>query len=131
MRGSSSPFITGDSFRALADFTFDEDNHFFLPSRVEVGQIVFVKGVYLKFFFLCYHPLIQVPYKLITHNTDVSMPGKDLKYLEDEKIIAWFTQNMDYSHPKLHPIPIGIANKQWSHGNTQLLKDKMAEKKRA
>jgi len=41
--------------------------------------------------------------------------------LDDEKLIAWFGQNVDnYNHSKLHPIPIGIANRYWEHGNIDL-----------
>ena len=41
--------------------------------------------------------------------------------LEDDKLLAWFGQNVEnFTHPKLHPIPIGLANKHWAHGNTEV-----------
>lgn len=45
--------------------------------------------------------------------------------LDDEKLIAWFAMNIDinYSHPKLHPIPIGIAYSIWhNNGSSEILK---------
>ncbi len=124
IRGSSAPFITGDTFRFYADYIFDEDS-LFIPSQVKACQIIFVKGVYLKLFFSFYHPRISVPYVLITHNTDISLPGPYALYLQDAKILYWFTQNIDRNHPKLYPIPIGIANSPWSHGQTTIWLEKM------
>ncbi|MBS0628202.1 MAG: hypothetical protein JSS09_08335, partial [Verrucomicrobia bacterium] len=44
-------------------------------------------------------------------------------YLDDEKIIAWFAMNPDIIHPKLHPMPIGIASAYYPHGNTAVFDD--------
>ncbi|HSW85942.1 MAG TPA: hypothetical protein VLG49_00420 [Rhabdochlamydiaceae bacterium] len=121
-RGSSAPYISGDTFRSYADFIFDETNIPFFPERVRPGNTIFVKTDYLKYFFRRMRPLINCPYILITHNSDLPAPGNYTQLLEDKNLIAWFGQNVEhYSHPKLHPIPIGIANKYWGHGNTDLL----------
>jgi hypothetical protein len=29
-------------------------------------------------------------------------------HLDDQKLVVWFAQNIDYKHPKLKPIPIGV-----------------------
>ncbi len=119
-RGSAAPFISGDTFRAYADHVLDETTSGFNPGDVKLGDIVFVKTdwEYLEDFFSNYHPQITVPYILLTHNSDHGAPGPFKSYLDDPKILAWFAQNVeDDSHPKLHPIPIGIANKCHEHGN--------------
>lgn len=117
-RGSSFPFISGDTFRSFADHVFDEEHPQLNPFDVKEGQIVFVKTDYLPIFFGYYHPYIAVPYILLTHNSDCPIPSDYRGYLEDPKLMAWFGQNLEgQPHPKLYPIPIGIANRCWPHGN--------------
>jgi hypothetical protein len=123
-RGSSAPFISGDSFRSYADHIFDETGQKFHPKKVKPGDLVFVKTDYFETFFTLYHPKIRSPYILLTHNSDHSAPGLFRRYLNDPKLLAWFAQNVEGDpHPKLHPIPIGIANKCWDHGNPQIFAD--------
>ncbi len=121
-RGSSFPYISGDGFRAYCDFIFDETGINFAPEQVNRGSTIFVKTDYMDRFVQHYHPLIKNPYILVTHNSDHPAPGPFPNLLEDPKIIAWFGQNIEnYLHPKLHPIPIGLANRMWGHGNPDIV----------
>jgi len=121
-RGSSAPYISGDSFRHFCDHTYDELNKKLNPKNVKKGDTVFVKTDFLDVYFSKIHTKIQEPYILITHNSDFHIPGVFADYLEDPKMIAWCGQNVDYpEHPKLHPIPIGVANRCWSHGNIDMI----------
>jgi hypothetical protein len=43
-------------------------------------------------------------------------------YLNDDKVIHWFSQNAYIDHPKLTALPIGLGNQQYPHGNLNLLK---------
>lgn len=122
-RESSFPYISGDSFRAAADVVFDELDCSSPPSRVKRGDVVFVKTDYIEWFFSHIHPNISAPYVLVTHNSDHHIPGPCKAYLADEKLLAWFGQNKEENHPKLHPIPIGIANRCWDHGNIDRMKE--------
>ncbi len=122
-RASSAPYISGDSFRTYCNFSFDELNNVFSPSEVRQGNTIFVKTDYLKRFFNEIHPFITSRYILVSHNSDDSAPGPFTSYLNEDKIIAWFAQNTDARHPKLHPIPIGIANRCWPHGNIDIVKN--------
>jgi hypothetical protein len=131
-RGSSAPFISGDTFRAHADHVFDETTTTFYPKKVRAGDVVFVKTdwEHLKIFFRRYHPQIVNPYVLLTHNSDHSAPGPFSNYLEDPKLLGWFAQNVEGNpHPKLHPIPIGIANKRWGHGEPHIFSSLLALEK--
>lgn len=122
-RGSSAPLISGDTFRHHADHIFDETTVGFDPTKVKAGDLIFVKTdwEYLDAFFTQYHPRIAYPYILLTHNSDHAAPGPFSCYLNDPKLLAWFAQNMEGdTHPKLHPIPIGIANRCWKHGSPQV-----------
>lgn len=122
-RRSSAPYISGDSFRHSCDFAFDELNDYLHDhidfSKMQEGSTVFVNADILRRFFSEIHPHIPYPYILISHNSDHPIPGPFLPYLNDNKIIAWFGQNVTAAsqHPKLYPIPIGIANRRWPHGN--------------
>lgn len=119
-RISSAPYISGDSFRAMADHIFDETNDQFFPENVKKAQVVFVKTDFLGYFLEKHFPKISQPFILITHNSDAAAPGPYVGVLGDKKIIAWFAQNAEGTeHEKLYPIPIGIANARWPHGATR------------
>jgi hypothetical protein len=131
MRGSSYPFISGDTFRSIANHILDETNQTLDPNAVQPYDIIFLKTDYAPSFFQRMHPQITNPYILITHNSDLSpifllasncsWLRDDLSaYLDDPKLVVWFAQNIDYNHPKLKPIPIGLANSRWPHGNVEL-----------
>jgi hypothetical protein len=59
------------------------------------------------------------PFTLITHNSDGCVMAHDplvQRLLQSPKLKQWFAQNVGFAHPKLHIIPIGLANGQWGHG---------------
>lgn len=120
-RPSSYPYISGDTFRAYCDYIFDETGNTVVPEQVRHGNTIFLKTDFLSEFFSNIHPKIANPYILITHNGDLPVPREFGYMLNDPKIIAWFGQNIEYSHPKLHAIPIGIANRYWGHGNINIV----------
>lgn len=122
-RSSSYPYIAGDTFRAYCDFIIDNTNIPFDPSKVKPGNTIFFKNDSLHDFFTYYHPKIPCKYILITHNCDYGIPGKFQNYLDDNKLIAWFGQNVEYLHPKLIVIPCGIANNYWDHGDPNMFKN--------
>lgn len=116
-RNSSYPFISGDTFRAFADFVFDETRNDNLSS-VKYGDIVFVKADMFHQFFSQPYESIKNPFILVTHNSDFYAPADFKNRLEDKKIIAWYASNPDIqNHLKLFPIPIGLPNTRWAHGN--------------
>jgi hypothetical protein len=128
-RSPSTPFISGDTFRFHADHVFDELDTSLKGEAVKRGETVFVKTDYLGEFFRSVHPDIGEPYVLISHNSDDGAPGSYASYLDDDRLIAWFAQNYDGTpHPKMNPIPIGLANFHWEHGNFKILEAIRAKK---
>lgn len=126
-RPSSEPYISGDSFRKIADYIYDETGKFD-PTLVKNGQIIFLKSDLLEDYFNQCHPKINNPYKLITHNSDRNITNNELRWIDD-KIIHWFAQNVTVEHPRLTPIPIGLENKYyWQNGLTSLF-DKFCHQK--
>ena len=61
--------------------------------------------------------LNKISYKiiLVSGDSDCTVPNEIfndyndfIQFIENEKIIAWFSQNCVLNHPKLHKIPIGL-----------------------
>lgn len=128
-RFSSYPFISGNTFRSIADVIID-DQVPIDPNSIQDANIVFLKTNYIEFFFQSIHPQIEHNYILITHNSDFSVPGIYAPYLNDSKIIAWFGQNPDGTiHSKFHTVPIGIANPCYEYGDVRILQRKQQELK--
>jgi len=123
-RPSSTPYISGDTFRNMANFFVDQMRLPINPDNIKNGDIIFVVPDLLNYFFTELHPKITSRYILISHNGDVPAPGNYAYMLDDPKLIGWFAQNADIKyHPKLVHIPIGIANRYWPHGNIDILKE--------
>jgi hypothetical protein len=107
-RPVSNPYITGDSFRALAAHVHDETGSFD-PKSVKYGDIVFIGSPQMHGFFTDLHPHIESEYILIQHNGDIQTDETILPYIDD-KIFRFYAQITTVSHPKIIPIPIGINN---------------------
>jgi len=122
-RISSYPYVSGDTFRASCNFIVDKTNRLLDPDEVKDGDTIFVvnRKPFLDFFFKNVHPQINTNYILVTHNHDKSDFESYVKYLDDDKIVAWFGVNLTINHQKAFPIPIGLANKYWKHGNTNII----------
>ncbi len=113
LRPGSHPYITGDSFRKLADHIYDETGSFD-PALVKTGDIVFIGSPRMKEYFLTIHPHIKNHYILVQHNGDYMVTDEIAAFIDD-KIIIFYAQIVLVRHPKIVPIPIGIENKH--HGN--------------
>lgn len=111
-RPGSYPYITGDSFRKIANHVHDETTTL-NPSDVGAGDIVFVSSPKMEEYFTNVHPLITKKYILIEHNGDVQVDEKIASFI-DEKIVVFYAQCVTVAHEKIIPIPIGIENKH--HG---------------
>ena len=93
-----------------------------IPDHVQNSKIIFVNTWTLDKFFATIYPLLKNKYIFISHNSDVSFDQKYEQYLNDKKVIKWYSQNALLVHPKLFSLPIGLGNQQYPHGNTHLLK---------
>ncbi len=114
-------YIAGNNFRDCADYKVEGASGSFSPETVAAGSIIYIEVDYVGYFFQHIFPRIQHPIILISHNGDMPAPGAYKSYLDDSRIIKWFGQNCDTkTHPKFHPIPIGLANAKWKHGNTHI-----------
>lgn len=86
-------------------------------THLEVGQflstkkndLVYVNNSALAGFFKDVFPLIQSRFILVTGDSDVSVSVRDFEqYIDDPKLIHWYSQNLIHSHPKVSHLPIGL-----------------------
>lgn len=123
-RPSSKPFISGDSFRNIANHVFDETKSF-KGSDVKEKDIVFVSPTVIDFYFHLIHPEINNKYILITHNSDIRI-GKSINKYLDEKIIHWYASNLDIKIDKnISLLPMGLENlRRLRYGRLKNFKNK-------
>jgi len=63
-------------------------------------------------------PLLRSFRILVLHNSDDTAPQRDIVALLDRMPAARvFCQNLEFHHPRVFLLPIGIANAMWEHGN--------------
>jgi len=111
--------ITGNGFKNICDEYIDEDKPYIdLKSK---PKVIFLKTDWIEIFKQKVLPQIDYNFNLVTHNADRSAPSNNFDLLEDARLIKWYGMNCHIKHPKLQPIPIGIANEKWPHGNKQEL----------
>tara|TARA_B100000123_G_C25736728_1_gene431811 strand:+ start:234 stop:1898 length:1665 start_codon:yes stop_codon:yes gene_type:complete len=64
---------------------------------------------------------MQNPFTLIFHNSDKDFNDKDLIIFEKLPLLQYiYAQNMNVVHERVFPLPIGLANSQWEHGNLKI-----------
>jgi hypothetical protein len=115
-------YITGNKFKNFCNYYFDGGANLILNKKIQPGQTatIFVKTDFIDIFFKIFS--INQNFILFTHNSDYGVNSNHIKYLNNPNLLMWYAQNINVSHPKLKSIPIGIANEEWEHGNTSILK---------
>lgn len=142
-------FISGERFQALADvsvipygsevgesdFYFVKDqqtnnnyNVFYytgetniIPDYVQNAKIIFVNTWTIEKFSRVIFPQLKGRYIFISHNSDLTINQTHKSILDDDRVITWFSQNIEFEHPKLFALPIGLGNQQYPHGDLRLL----------
>lgn len=82
---------------------------------------IFVYSHLLPSFIARVLPELDHRFVLISHNSDAGVDARFRQALDDPRIVHWFGQNAMIEHPKLTPLPIGIANAMWPHGSIKSL----------
>lgn len=85
----------------------------------------FVKIDFLEHFFGRLVP--DAPFVLVTHNGDRPVDATCLGFLSHPRLVVWFSSNVAIGHPKLVPVPVGVANAIWPHGDTAVFDRVVAE----
>jgi len=118
-------FISGEKFIDIVDFKynpqiFEDYNQY--PNTFNIDDVnnsnkdivtVYIHIPWCRYFFQNIDfPKINKKIILVTHNSDNEI-NADLFNSKPENIIHWYSQNINYQHPDLESIPIGLENKRW------------------
>lgn len=104
-------FIHGHAFARRCRWVLDAKGWHENLSGVE--PFIFVKTDFVAEFFSKRVP--TRPFKLVTHNSDY--PIDATRFRDHPMLVKWYAQNVALQHPKLVPVPIGIGNPEWPHGD--------------
>lgn len=130
--------VTGEKIQKLADIYLGKDDGDFLfnPAIGLSNKNMYIKDIPEKFdnpkIIYCYSfRLLELsdkinnfinPFILISGNADTNIVETEIRFkmiADHPKLINWYSQNVCFKHTKLNFLPIGIANKQWEHGNIE------------
>jgi hypothetical protein len=126
-------FLSGSYFKHQCRYQigdYSDARNFHLSSSVDTSKdnnLIFVKTELLsQFLQLLNNNRLDYPksFSLVLHNSDINFylttVTQVLQCFPDvEKL---YTQNLLVQHPNVFPIPIGLANPKWSHGNINRFK---------
>lgn len=115
--------ISGNQIKDICDDYLDETK-----SSIDLSKQpskIFLYTDWVELFIQKILPHINFKFKLVTHNSDRGVISYYLPLLNDDRLIHWYGMNCSTEHPKLTPIPIGIANEKWAHGKKEVLRKVM------
>ena len=112
MHPTSDPFISGDTFRNLADYVFNplEKNISSSISNLKDGSVIFVNTNDYYNFIKIRNALGNKHFKIICHNSDNTFDHNMLELLPSHDTV--FAVNAFKHFKNLIPIPIGLENKR-------------------
>lgn len=108
--------VSGERLMRIADFVFSLNCSQFETS----AKIVYVSSDHIEHLFNIIDQF-ENQIVLITHNSDRSIEPDLTKYADHKKLLKWFAQNVRVDHPKIIPIPIGVANSCWGYSDPEIL----------
>ena len=92
-------------------------------NEIKKHKVIFIYSDFIEYFFKKIISYIDHKFILITHNCDLGADIKYKKFIDNNNLVKWYSNNIYFNHEKLIPLPIGIANSQWKHGNLKLLNE--------
>lgn len=104
-------YVSGEKIAKLADIQWVPGQE--LPNR---DAVVYTATHNWREVFNAIGQNHRCNYVLITHNSDVNV-AKEIYREKPANIVLWFAQNVCCDKGDLIPVPIGIANSEWPHGN--------------
>ena len=110
----------------LVEFQEDKSGQLLPPNldmieKIRGSKVIFVYTHLIPYFNYYIAPRLRKPFILVTHNSDHSVSIVDYQLLNHSYLLAWFSQNCEFNHAKLIPLPIGVQNKQWGAANIKKL----------
>lgn len=118
------PFITGNGIAAHCRYVINYDD--LTVNRDADNDWWFCRTDFVEYFFAKHEP--EHDYVLFSHNSDRPVDERLRRFLRRRSLRAWFAANAAVRDPKLHALPLGIANPRWSHGDGAKLLRVQAER---
>ena len=127
-RISSNPYLSGYTYRTLASQAIPDvgDTKYMhdvsdgiVAEKVQENDLLYVTGNRVKDFFQTMALDIEVPFRMITAQTD---PGVDslLANMMPDNVAKWYSINVHVDDSRIESIPLGLQNLNWRwDGNIQ------------
>ncbi len=119
LRPSSRPFLSGDSFRAVADFVWESERGF-SAQDLKVGSVVFCESDLLEELNEKVLNQIDFPVVLLLGNSDREIGEEHIRMLNLAPKSSIFAQNLNSEVLGVTPLPIGLENR-WRSKNGRRL----------
>jgi hypothetical protein len=84
-----------------------------LIQRITKAKTIFVYTHLIPYFKYFLAPRFTSTFTLVSHNSDHPVTVMDFQLLNHPNLKNWYSQNCEFSHTKLKPLPIGLQNSQW------------------
>jgi len=102
--------VIAERFERLCDYTFIPGQP--IPADPLRTYVIFCKTDHVRFLFSACSQNHQSNYIVFTTNSDFPATHQLIQRMP-ANVIKWFSQNVEYLHPKLESIPIGSATATW------------------
>ncbi len=113
-RPASFPYLSGDTFRSMADHIWEVGNEDLKPSEINPGDVIFCQSEMLEA--LCERVLnyTSMPFTLLLGNSDRNHTQSLGQLLANTGAVKTFAQNLVDHVPGVEPLPIGLENAWYS-----------------
>lgn len=139
--------INGKKFAKLADIQISKEEHYYFefgndnnPNWYDIDNSNFINFdnpsiVYVNSSLLSPKPKLKSsnlitklsyfknPFTLILHNSDGNFEEFESRVLKLDNVTYVYSQNLNFKHEKVSPLPIGIANPIWEWGSEDLVNE--------
>jgi hypothetical protein len=120
-RPSSYPHISGDTFRKIANFVWENNNMKINLQDIKAGDIIFCESDCLSEINNLIINKINVPVILLLGNSDINFSFKNFNYINRNKVFDIYAQNLVDKIDDWKVLPIGLEN-LWHSKNGKLSK---------
>jgi hypothetical protein len=125
-RPSSYPYISGDTFRKIANYVWEDNNKKIKPYNLKAGEIIFCQSDLLFELNNLVIKKITAPIILLLGNSDLNHTLKNFIGIDRKKVFDVYAQNLLDKIDNWKVLPIGLEN-LWHSKNGILSKKIMKE----
>jgi hypothetical protein len=115
-------YISGEKFKRFCDFDLKDPLILVMDKYIMYADLDRYVDA-LSFI----HNNSPKKFVLVTHNGDTTVNPTGLPH----NLVHWYTQNLNFKHPKVSPLPIGLENTHWHPTKIPMMRDMPESQKRA